>query len=200
MTELQAGSFTRPGNPAMIRHRSAGAASPGTELRVVGEDGRVLEPDAEGELEVRGCSVFTGYLDNDAATAAAFSPDGWFRTGDLARLDAEGHLRLIGRVKDVINRGGVKFNPADVESLVGRLPGVAECAIVPVPDPVLGERACCFVLPREGATVTLEAIRSHLEGHHVAKYKWPEQLEVVGEMPMTPTRKVIKSRLRPASR
>jgi cyclohexanecarboxylate-CoA ligase/acyl-CoA synthetase len=200
MTELQAGAFNRPGDEARRRWASAGRASPGTELRVRGDDATAAPPGVEGELEVRGCSVFAGYYDNAEATSTAFTADGWFRTGDLAVLDAEGYLQLTGRVKEVINRGGVKWNPADVEALIGRMPGVAQCAIVAVPDPVLGERACCFAVPEAGATVTLDAIRAHLEDHHVAKYKWPEQLELVAEMPLTPTRKVIKRLLRPAAR
>ena len=95
--------------------------------------------------------MFEGYLDNAEATAAAFTADGWFRTGDLARLDAAGNLEITGRLKDVINRGGVKFNPADVEAIIGAHAAVAQCAIVPMPDPVLGERACCFVVLKPGA-------------------------------------------------
>jgi cyclohexanecarboxylate-CoA ligase len=144
---------------------------------------------------VRGISVFDGYLANPAATAAAFTTDGWFRTGDLACLDAQGNLRITGRTKEVINRGGVKFNPADVEALVAQHPAVAGCAIVPMPDPVLGERACCFVVPRAGAQVNLDMLREWLAQHAVAKTKWPERVELIAELPMTPTRKVKKSEL-----
>jgi non-ribosomal peptide synthetase component E (peptide arylation enzyme) len=150
---------------------------------------------AEGELQVRGVSVFEGYLDNPDATAVAFTADGWFRTGDLGRLDENGNLTLTGRLKDVINRGGVKFNPADIEALIERHPAVAQCAIVPMPDPVLGEKACCFVVLKAGAALDLEALRLHLESHAIAKPKWPERLELIGEMPLTPTRKIKKADL-----
>jgi cyclohexanecarboxylate-CoA ligase len=195
MSELQAGSFTRPGDSARVRFASVGRASPGTELRVM-VDNLPAPCGTEGELEVHGRSVFDGYLDNEAATAGAFTADGWFRTGDLARLDAAGNVELTGRCKDVINRGGVKFNPADIEALIARHPAVASCAIVPSPDAVLGERACCFVVLRPGTDgLQLGDLQTWLDGHHVAKLKWPERLEVIGDMPMTPTRKVMKGEL-----
>jgi cyclohexanecarboxylate-CoA ligase len=186
MTELQAGSFSRPSDPADVRHGTAGAATPGTELRVVDE-----------RLQVRGASLFSGYLKNERATREAFTADGWFETGDTAELSAGGHLRFTGRVKEIINRGGVKYSPVDIEVLIDRIPGVARCAIVPYPDPVLGERACVFVQPAPGAPrATLEAITRELDRAGVAKFKWPERLELVDAMPLTPTQKVMRGRLR----
>jgi cyclohexanecarboxylate-CoA ligase/acyl-CoA synthetase len=194
MSEMQAGTYTRPDDPIAVRSRTAGRASPGTQLRIA-EDMTALGAGEEGELQVRGVSVFEGYLDNPDATAAAFTADGWFRTGDLGRLDENGNLELTGRLKDVINRGGVKFNPTDIEALIERHPAVAQCAIVPMPDPVLGEKACCFVVLKPGAALDLEALRVHLESHAIAKPKWPERLELIGEMPLTPTRKIKKAEL-----
>ncbi|MBV8836106.1 MAG: long-chain fatty acid--CoA ligase, partial [Alphaproteobacteria bacterium] len=194
MSEMQAGAFTRPGDSLDVRTTSVGRASPGTMLRVA-DDETALPAGHEGELQARGASVFAGYLDNADATAAAFTRDGWFRTGDLARLDADGNLQITGRLKDVINRGGVKFNCADVETIIGAHPAVASCAIVPMPDPVLGERACCFLVPKGGARITLDDLRAFLTAREVAKLKWPERLEVIAEMPMTPTRKVKKAEL-----
>jgi cyclohexanecarboxylate-CoA ligase/acyl-CoA synthetase len=195
MSEMQAGTFTRPGDPLGVRSSTAGRASPGTELRVA--DGTtVLPADTEGELQARGRSVFTGYLDNTEATSAAFTADGWFRTGDLARLDAQGNLEITGRLKDVINRGGVKFNAADIEATIGAHEAVAQCAIVPMPDPVLGERACCFLVLKPGAkAITLDDLRAFLAAREVAKLKWPERVEIIADMPMTPTRKVKKTEL-----
>jgi cyclohexanecarboxylate-CoA ligase len=186
MTELQAGSFSRPRDPAEVRHGTAGAATPGTELRVV-----------EERLQVRGVSLFSGYLKNPSATAEAFTSDGWFETGDTAELSTAGHLRFTGRVKEIINRGGVKYSPLDVEAIIDRMPGVARSAIVPYPDPVLGERACVFVQPAPGApAATLEAIMRELDRAAVAKFKWPERLELLEAMPLTPTQKVMRGRLR----
>ncbi len=195
MSEMQAGTFTRPGDSLEVRSTTAGRASPGTELRIA--DGETALPaGTEGELQARGRSVFTGYLDNAGATAAAFTRDGWFRTGDLARLDREGNLDITGRLKDVINRGGVKFNAADVETIIGAHDAIAQCAIVPMPDPVLGERACCFVVLRPDAEpITLDDLRAFLAARDVAKLKWPERVEIIAEMPLTPTRKVKKTEL-----
>lgn len=195
MSEMQAGTFTRPGDPLDTRSSTAGRASPGTELRIA--DGETpLAAGTEGELQARGRSVFAGYLDNADATSAAFTRDGWFRTGDLARLDAQGNLAITGRLKDVINRGGVKFNAADIEAIVGAHEAVAQCAIVPMPDPVLGERACCFLVLKPGAApVTLDDLRTWLAARDIAKLKWPERVEIIADMPMTPTRKVKKTEL-----
>ena len=195
MSEMQAGTFTRPRDPLSVRAGTAGRASPGTQLRIA--DGTAALPtDTEGELQARGRSVFAGYLDNGEATAAAFTPDGWFRTGDLARLDAQGNLAITGRLKDVINRGGVKFNAADVETIIGAHEAVAQCAIVPMADAVLGERACCFLVLKPGAkAITLDDLRAYLSVRDVAKLKWPERVEIIAEMPMTPTRKVKKTEL-----
>jgi cyclohexanecarboxylate-CoA ligase len=186
MTELQAGSFSRPGDTADVRHGTAGAATPGTELRVV-----------EERLQVRGLSLFKEYLKNPAATREAFTADGWFETGDTAEISAAGHLRFTGRVKEIINRGGVKYSPLDVEALIDRMPGVARSAIVPYPDAVLGERACVFVQAAADAPrPTLEAIMRELDRAGVAKFKWPERLEMIDAMPLTPTQKVMRGRLR----
>jgi cyclohexanecarboxylate-CoA ligase/acyl-CoA synthetase len=195
MTELQAGAFTRLGDTREVRVGSAGRPAPGNELRITRDDGSRAAPGEIGELEMRGCSLFAGYLGNPQANAAAFTADGWFRTGDLASLDAEGNLRIAGRTKEIINRGGVKFNPLDVEHLLITHPAVEMCAIIPMPDPVLGERACCFVTLREGRTFGFEAMQEWLAQHAVSKVKWPERLEIIDAMPMTPTRKVIKGAL-----
>ncbi len=195
MSELQAGAFTRPADSLDVRATTAGSASPGTELRVADNE-TPLPANTEGELQVRGVSVFSGYLDNAEATAAAFAADGWFHTGDLARLDADGNLQITGRLKDVINRGGVKFNTADIESIIVTHEHVAQCAIVPMPDPVLGERACCFVVLKPGtSSLTLDEVRAFLAARDIAKLKWPERVEIIADMPMTPTRKVKKTEL-----
>ena len=194
MSELQAGAYNRPSDPHEARMTSAGRASPGTELRVM-LDGAPLPPGEEGELQVRGCSVFSRYRGNDAATADAFTADGWFRTGDLARMAADGNIRITGRLKEVINRGGVKFNPADIEALIDKHPAVLQCAIAPLPDPVMGERACCFAVLKPSASLSLDDIRAWLTQHGIGKTKWPERLEIVAEMPLTPTRKIKKAEL-----
>lgn len=195
MTELQAGAYTRPGDDAGVRHGSAGRASPGTELRVVGDEGMLQPPGVEGRLQMRGPSLFAGYLDNPQATAAAFTADGWFDTGDTARLSDAGQLTLTGRSTETINRGGVKFNPVDVELLLEQHAAVERCAMVPVADAVLGERACLFVVPRGTQRPALHELTAWLDAKGVAKFKWPERLEFIEAMPLTPTQKIMRGRL-----
>ena len=198
MTELQAGLYTRIGDGVDLSARSAGRPSPGTQVRIADEHGRETARGEEGELQACGPSVFAGYHANPEATAASFTADGWFRSGDIGRMDADGNVTLTGRLKDLINRGGVKYNPQEVELLVESLPSVVQCAIAPVADERLGERACCYVVLRPGETITLESICDFLVAREVAKFKLPERLEVLDRMPLTPTRKVIKARLPPA--
>ena len=195
MTELQAGAYTRLGDSEPVRIETTGGASPGNEVRVVRDDGGAAAPGEVGELQMRGASLFSGYLDNPEATREAFTADGWFRTGDLAVMDEAGNTALAGRTKDIINRGGVKFNPVDVENLMAGHPAVAEAAVVPMPDPVLGEKACLFVTLRPGRSLDLPGVLRFLGEKKVSKLKWPERLEVIDAMPLTPTRKVIKGQL-----
>lgn len=196
MSELQAGAFGRPDDPANTRFTTAGRASQATELRTVDTDGRALPSGSEGELQVRGPSVFAGYLNNPAETEAAFAGDGWFRTGDLAVLDNGGFLTLTGRVKEIINRGGVKYNPVDVEAILSGLDAIGACAIVPYPDAELGERACLCVELADGKTLGLEDVTAVLDEHGIAKFKWPERLEIFEALPLTPTRKIMRGTLK----
>lgn len=196
MTETAGATYCRDDGAEDIPLRSAGPAAPGNEVRIVsGEDGAPLPAGTEGDLQVRGSSVFPGYLDNPEANAGAFTEDGWFKSGDLAIIDDDGNLTLTGRTKDVISRGGVKFNPADIEDLIIQHPKVEQAAMVPMPDPVLGEKACCFVTLLGEEKVTLDELCSLLDDKKISKNKWPERLEIIDEMPLTPTRKVIKRRL-----
>ena len=182
-------------DPLETRLRFIGRVTPGIEMRITAEDETVLAPGNEGELEIRGYSVFPGYYGNDAANRDAFRAGGWFRTGDLGSIDEDGHLMLSGRVKDIVNRGGIKINPSDIEALIDTHPAVAQCAIAPLPDDVLGERACLFVSLHPGQTLTLEDVTDYLATRNVAKLRWPERLEIVDDMPLTPTRKIIKGEL-----
>ncbi len=186
MTELQAGLYSRPGDPPEVSATSAWRPSPGTTI------GRL----PEGELQVRGPLLFSAYLDNEEANTAAFTPDGWFRSGDLAEFRGE-NVAITGRTKDVINRGGVKFNPADVELLLASHPKILQSAVVPMPDPILGEKACVFVtLKNPAEKLALQELVDYLLQKNIAKNKLPERLVVIAEMPLTPTRKIIKGRLK----
>lgn len=196
MSEMQAGAITRLSDPEHVRLNTTGRATAGTELRIVSDDDLTLTPDREGELQVRGLSVFSGYLHKPEETGKAFTRDGWFKTGDTAIIDECGNLRITGRTKNLINRGGVKYNPLEIEELVIGLLQVRQCAILPVPDEVLGEKACIVVVLDKGKTLTLEDICTALDSAGIAKYKWPEQFSIIDSMPMTPTNKIKRDELR----
>ena len=195
MTECFMGLHTPFNSPADIRCETLGQTTPTFEARLISDQGPVAEVDEEGELEIRGCSVFAGYLNNDDANRVAFTGDGWFRTGDLAKRDDNGNYRITGRTKDLINRGGIKINPTDVEAVIDKHPAVFMSAIAPVKDKTYGEKCCVYIQLDDDSNITLKEICGWLDENNVTKMKWPEQLELVKHMPMTPTRKVIKSSL-----
>ena len=153
-------------------------------------------PGAEGNFEILTDTLFDGYLNRPDLTAEALSPDGWYRPGDLATIDADGYLRITGRVKDVINRGGEKVPVAEIEQLLYAHPAVAEVAIVAMPDERLGERACAFVVPAADGELDFAGMQEYLDGHRVTKTYWPERLELVDELPRTPSGKIQKYLLR----
>ncbi len=194
MTENGGVTIARPGDPPEKVFETDGKAIDGMEVCVVDPDGRPLPPGETGDLLVRGMANFVGYLkrpelnDTDA--------EGWFRTGDLARMDADGYIRITGRSKDVVIRGGENIPVIEIENVLYRHPGVMEAAIVAMPDPRLVERACAFVVPRPGHHIGLEAIREFLAAEGVARNYWPERIEIVEAMPRTASGKIQKFRLR----
>jgi cyclohexanecarboxylate-CoA ligase len=180
---------------APLRFSTVGTAWKRHEARIVDDDGTPLAPGKEGHLETRGPFQISSYYGNEQATRSTCYPDGWFRTGDLARMDRDGHIAICGRAKDVIIRGGVKINPVDVELAMNAHPAVLQSAIVPAPDPILGERACLVLLMAPGKTLNLDDVRAYLAEQGIAKMRWPERLEFVDAMPMTASRKIIKGKL-----
>ncbi len=148
----------------------------------------------EGEIAAQGPSVHLGYHKNPQANAELFTADGWFRTGDLGTVDPTGNLRIVGRLKEMINRGGKKFFPREIEEILYTHPKILHAAIVGLPDPQLGERSCVCVIPRPGMTLTLEEIVGFLRDE-VASYKLPERLELVEDLPFTPTGKIQRHAL-----
>ena len=175
-----------------------GCTLPGIELRIVDADGAGVPTGQEGQLQVRGCSNFVGYLKRPELNPN--DPDGWFDTGDLARMDADGYIRIAGRSKDIIIRGGENIPVVEVEGLLFRHPAVAEVAIVGIPDARLGERACAFVRLREGASLSLPEVTAYLEGQRMARQYMPERLEILPELPRTPSGKIQKFKLRDIAR
>ncbi|MFZ0388002.1 MAG: AMP-binding protein [Solirubrobacteraceae bacterium] len=180
---------------------SDGVALANVSLRVVDDEGRELPPGTEGNFEIGTDTLFAGYLNRPADTAAALTEDGWYRPGDLAMIDVDGYLRITGRVKDVINRGGEKVPVAEIEQLLYEHPAVAEVAIVAMVDERLGERACAFVVAVDADTeFGFEAMQAYLDERRVAKPYWPERLELVPELPRTPSGKIQKFVLREQAR
>jgi cyclohexanecarboxylate-CoA ligase len=170
-----------------------GQAIGAAELRVVDEAGDPLPAGVRGHLQVRGPDLCLGYLD-PALDERSFTSDGWFRSGDLAVVDEEGSVRIAGRAKDVIVRGGENLSAKEVEDLLFEHPDIEEVAVVGYPDEVLGERACAFVVAR--GPLDLEELVSFLRERRVANQKLPERLEVVEALPKTASGKVQKFRLR----
>ena len=194
MTENGVVTLTRPGDPIEKVYETDGRGIRGMEVRIVGTDGSPLPPGEEGHLEARGACTFVGYLKRPEL--AGMDAEGWFDTGDLARMDAEGYIRITGRAKDILIRGGENIPVVEVEELLYRHPAVEAAAIVGVPDSRLGERACAYVVLKPDAQLGFEDMIRHLEACRLSKTYWPERLEIVTEMPRTPSGKIQKFRLR----
>jgi acyl-CoA synthetase (AMP-forming)/AMP-acid ligase II len=173
-----------------------GVPCPSMELQVVDREGRRLPPGQDGELLVRGPMLTMGYYRQPELTREAWRPDGFFRTGDQARIDEDGYVRITGRIKDLIIRGGVNIAPADVEDVVFKHPRVANVAVVGYPDPRLGERICAFVVLSQGERLDLAEVQAWMERAGISKQKWPERVEIVDRLPMTTSGKVQKFLLR----
>lgn len=195
-TESCLGSLSAPKDEAAKVWGTDGRALRGIGLRITDARGRALPAGEEGHFEIRSATMFEGYADHADWTAAAFTADGWFRTGDLAVMDESGYIRITGRVRDVINRGGEKIPVAEMEQLLSDHPAISEIAIVAMPDARLGERACAFVVLRKASTFDFERMQHYLDACQVAKHYWPERVEIVEELPRTPSGKIQKYVLR----
>lgn len=194
MTECGAVTVTEPARALEKSGTSDGRPLPGIELKIVGASGEILAPGETGSLLIRGASLFGGYLKRQHLNAT--TPEGWFDTGDLAFLDAEGYLRINGRSKDIVIRGGENIPVLEIENLLYQHPAISTVAVVGYPDERLGERACAFVSLKAGHTLTLSDVVAFLEKHKVARQYYPERLEVVEDLPKTPSGKLQKFKLR----
>jgi acyl-CoA synthetase (AMP-forming)/AMP-acid ligase II len=192
-TELPTLTATTLDDDERARTETDGRAMGGAEVRIAGPGGDVLPAGEEGEIWGRAPEMFSGYLD---PTIEAFTVDGWFRTGDLGVLDPDGLLRVTGRMKDIIIRGGENISAAELEDLLATHPAIADVAIVGLPDERLGERVCAVVTLRRGGTLTLDEVVTFLRAHHIATNKLPEQLEILTSLPKTASGKVAKADLR----
>jgi acyl-CoA synthetase (AMP-forming)/AMP-acid ligase II len=184
-------------DPLDLRACTDGGLLAGNEVRIVDAAGRDVRDGQDGEILTRGPELFCGYTD-PALNTAAFAPGGWFRTGDVGRIDAGGRLTVTDRLKDIIIRGGENISSKEVEDLLITHPAVADVAVIPVHDPALGERVCAVVVARPGHAFDLEAARAHFAAAGAARQKTPEVVVLVDELPRTPSGKVRKDVLRAA--
>jgi len=196
LTECPMVTSGRGNDPEEKRMFTDGRASVGCAIRIVDEHGAPVAAGVEGEIQAYGPQLCAGYLDS-ALDAAAFSADGFLRTGDLGVMDAEGYVRVSGRAKDIIIRKGENLSAKAIEDVLMEHPDIADVAVIGLPDPDTGERACACVVLRPPATdLSLAALRDFMIGKQVMRQKIPEQVEIVAALPRTPTGKVRKFELR----
>ncbi len=190
-------NLTRPDDTAAVQRETQGRpVSPLDEFRIVDEAGAAVPAGEVGELIVRGPYTIRGYYRAEEHNRNAFTADGYFRTGDLVRLHPTGNLVVDGRMKDMINRGGEKISAEEIENLILSHQAVQMVAVVAMPDPVMGERSCAFVIAKNGATLTLAGLNEFLMTKRIAKFKLPERLELLESFPVTAMGKVSKKALR----
>ena len=195
MLETGFHTITRLSDDPLKVTGTVGRCVPSMGLRILDDAGDDVPYGDVGEIAALGPSVHLGYLNNPQANADSFTVDGWFRTGDLGQyVDAEGNVRISGRKKEIINRGGKKYFPREIEELLYEHPKIVQVAIVGAPDPRLGERNCLCAVVRPGAELALAEIVDFLRGR-VADYKLPEELVVMDDFPMTPTGKIRRPEL-----
>jgi acyl-CoA synthetase (AMP-forming)/AMP-acid ligase II len=199
MTECFVASASAPDDLDEKRWNTDGRALPGGELAIFDEDrSRRLGPGEVGELATRGPQVSLGYFNDPKRTADTFLPGGWLFSGDLATIDADGYIRLVGRKKDIVNRGGLKISTKEIEDLLLQHPSIAQIAIVPVADEKLGEKSCACIVLRHGLKISFPEMVDYLKGYDLAIYKLPESLYFMDEFPMTPSGKIQKALIRQA--
>ncbi|MGD9601742.1 MAG: AMP-binding protein [Gammaproteobacteria bacterium] len=198
MTEMGIATATYPGDPAEKIFDTDGRALPHQAVRVIDDAGRAVPPGVEGRLQARCATTFVGYLKRPEAYGV--DAEGWIETGDNARMDADGYIRITGRSKDLIIRGGENIPVVEVEELLYRHPAVADAAVVAMPDERLGERGCAFVTLKAGASLDFDGMIGYLTAARLIRQYLPERLEVIAEFPRTPSGKIQKFRLRELAR
>jgi 2,3-dihydroxybenzoate-AMP ligase len=188
--------FVRLDDPEGVRLETCGRPiSPDDEVRLVDDEGREVPPGEVGELTCRGPYTLRGYFGVPEYNARQFTPDGFYRSGDLMRLHPSGNYVVEGRKKDLINRGGEKISAEEIENLILAHPAVQNVACVAMPDPALGEKMCACVILRRGHSLTLQALVDFLATKEIARFKLPERLEVLDELPVSTFGKVSKKAL-----
>jgi 2,3-dihydroxybenzoate-AMP ligase len=185
--------FVRLDDPEEVLLETCGRPlSPDDEVRLVDEDGREVAPGAVGELTCRGPYTLRGYFGVPEYNARQFTPDGYYRSGDLMRLHPSGNYVVEGRKKDLINRGGEKISAEEIENLILAHPSVQNIACVAMPDPAMGEKMCACVVLKKGRSLTLKELVAYLVDREIAKFKLPERLELLPDFPVSTFGKVSK--------
>jgi acyl-CoA synthetase (AMP-forming)/AMP-acid ligase II len=195
-TETTSAVVTNVGVEYAAHLDSVGRPNLTADVRVISPEGRPLGPGEAGEICMRSPQVVKGYWNDEAATKAAFE-DGWFHSGDVGFIDAEGFVHVVDRIKDVVIRGGENVYCLEVEAVLQDHPAVGEVTVVGVDERAMGERVCAVVVPRAGAGVDLAELRAFTSGR-LARFKWPEALYLTDELPRTATGKVAKNVVRAA--
>jgi acyl-CoA synthetase (AMP-forming)/AMP-acid ligase II len=185
----------RPGDDPERVASTSGRATAGFEVRIAGPDGAPRPAGEAGEILLRGPNVMLGYLDDPAATREAIDPGGWLHTGDVGHLDPDGYLTITDRLKDMYICGGFNVYPAEVEQVLARLEGVAEAAVVGIPDGRLGEVGRAYLVPRPGCALDAEAVLAWCRPR-LANYKLPRQVVFRDSLPRNPSGKTLKRLLR----
>jgi acyl-CoA synthetase (AMP-forming)/AMP-acid ligase II len=191
-TEALSSTGNRIESPYEKRVGTDGFPIDHVEVEIRRDDGTPTEPGEAGEVFVRGPNTSVGFLRDQERTAAIFDGDGWVGSGDLAVMDGDGYISIVGRKKEIIIRGGLNVAPREVEELLLGMPNVLAAAVVGIPHPRLGETGCAFLVVEAGAEIGFEAMVAYLRGRGLAAYKLPERLELVEHLPMTPSGKVQK--------
>jgi cyclohexanecarboxylate-CoA ligase/acyl-CoA synthetase len=200
-SEIMAATCAHPGDALERRAGTDGStALEGIQIKLFDPDGGPVPTGSEGEICYWGPGGSLGYWREPERTAATIDSGGWHHTGDLGKIDADGYLRVSGRLKDIIIRGGTNLSAAEIEKYVAGHPDVAAVAVVAYPDERLGEKACAVVVPKPGRAPSLTDITDHLRERQISMQKLPERLLLVDELPMTATGKVQKFRLRELAR
>jgi cyclohexanecarboxylate-CoA ligase len=197
LTEFPVATSPAPDATPEVLDYTVGPPVPGVSVRVVDANGDQATAGHEGELQLKGPQCFLGYVDA-ALDAEAFDSDGWFRTGDVGCVDSDGNVRVTGRIKDAIIRNAENISALEVEGILAAHPGVADVAVIGVPDYRTGERVCAVVVPATGHEVSLEALVEHCASRGLSRHKYPERLELVEDLPRNLTGKVLKKDLRAA--
>jgi acyl-CoA synthetase (AMP-forming)/AMP-acid ligase II len=195
LTEAGTATATAPDDDSETIATTVGRPRPGFEVRIVDGGGSELQTGEAGEVALRGASVMAGYLDDPDATAAALSSDGWLRTGDLGVVDEHSCLQIVGRAKDMFIVGGFNAYPAEIENILLRHPDVQQVAVIGIPDERLGEVGMAFVVTQSGSGAAGAEILAWCR-EQMANYKVPRAIEIVDELPINATGKVVKDELR----